>query len=167
MSNAITEWYSMKRIRSILTMKAILGAAFYLTVLSGSVEAACSLTSTSMVFGTYDVLNGTPLDTSGSVVYRCSQRDHGIMITLDRGGATSYTARRMVKGSEQLFYNLYMDAGRTVIWGDGSGGTQAYFVHNPQGNNQDLTVPIFGRIPAGQDRAIGAYSDTIIVTLNY
>ncbi len=89
------------------------------------------------------------------------------MITLDRGGGTSFATRRMVNGSEQLQYNLYLDAARTIIWGDGSGGTQALLIHNPQGNNQDLTVPIFGRIPAGQDRGIGTYSDTIIVTLNY
>jgi spore coat protein U-like protein len=120
-----------------------------------------------MVFGTYDVLVTTPLDTAGSIVYRCTQRDHNIMITLDRGGAASFATRRMVKGSEQLLYNLYLDAARTVIWGDGSGGTQALFVRNPQGNNQDIAVPIFGRIPARQDRGIGSYTDTIIVTLNF
>ena len=89
------------------------------------------------------------------------------MITLDRGGAQSFQARRMVKGSEPLFYNLYLDAARTVIWGDGSAGTQAFFARNPLGNNQDITVPLYGRIPARQDRSIGAYSDTIIVTLSF
>ena len=120
-----------------------------------------------MVFGTYDVLVATPLDTTGSVDYRCTQRDHNIMITLDRGGAASFATRRMVKGSEQLLYNLYLDAARTVIWGDGTGGTQAFIRGNPQGNNQDLSVPIFGRIPARQDLGVGAYTDTIIVTLNF
>jgi spore coat protein U-like protein len=89
------------------------------------------------------------------------------MITLDAGGAASFANRRLVKESEQLFYNLYLDAARTVIWGDGSGGTQALFVRNPQGNNQDIAVPIFGRIPARQDRGTGTYTDTIIVTLNF
>ena len=157
----------MKRIHLILTLNAVLGGVFHLTILASSVEAACSLSSTSMVFGIYDVLVTTPLDTTGSVVYRCTQRDHNIMITLDRGGAVSFATRRMVKASEQLLYNLYIDAARTVIWGDGSGGTQAFFARNPQGNNQDLTVPIFGRIPARQDRGIGTYTDTIIVTLNF
>lgn len=157
----------MKQNRSIVTASAILGVMFYLTILVGSVEAACSLSSTSMVFGTYDVLVTTPLDTAGSIVYRCTQRDHNIMITLDRGGGATFATRRMVKGFEQLLYNLYLDAARTVIWGDGTGGTQAFFIGNPQANNQDLTVPIFGRIPARQDRGIGSYTDTIIVTLNF
>ena len=150
----------------MLTTSAFLAGMFYLTILVSSVEAACSLSSTSMVFGIYDVLVTTPLDTAGSIVYRCTQNEHNIQITLDRGGATSFATRRMVKGSEQLLYNLYLDAARTIIWGDGSGGTQAFFVGNP-GNNQDLTVPIFGRIPARQDRGIGAYTDTIIATLNF
>jgi spore coat protein U-like protein len=157
----------MKRNHLILILKALLGVVFYLTFDVRSVEAACSLSSTSMVFGTYDVLNATPLDTAGSIVYRCTQRDHNILITLDRGGAASFATRRMVKGSEQLLYNLYLDAARTVIWGDGTGGTQAFIIGNPQGNNQDLSVPIFGRIPARQDRGIGTYSDTIILTLNF
>jgi len=157
----------MKRNHLILILKALLGVVFYLTFDARSVEAACSLSSTSMVFGTYDVLIATPLDTAGSIVYRCTQRDHNILITLDRGGAASFATRRMVKGSEQLLYNLYLDAARTVIWGDGTGGTQAFIIGNPQGNNQDLSVPIFGRIPARQDRGIGTYSDTIILTLNF
>ena len=156
----------MKPNHSIL-MTAICFGIFNLTIFVGRVEAACSLSSTSMVFGTYDVLVATPLDTTGSVVYRCTQRDHNIMITLDRGGAASFATRRMVKGSDQLLYNIYLDAARTVIWGDGSGGTQAFFTRNPQGNNQDLTVPIFGRVPARQDLGVGAYTDTIIVTLNF
>jgi len=71
----------------------------------------------------------------------------------------------MVSGSEPLFYNLYRD--RQVIWGDGTGGTQAYLIKNPQGNNQDISVPIFGRIPPSQNVGVGSYSDTITVTLNF
>ena len=157
----------MKRNQLFLILKAFSAGLFYLTILAGSAEAACSLASTSMVFGTYDVLVASPLDTTGSVVYRCTQRDHNILITLDRGGAASFATRRLVQGSQELFYNLYLDAARTVIWGDGTGGTQALFTRNPQGNNQDLAVPIFGRIPARQDLGVGTYTDTIIVTLNF
>jgi spore coat protein U-like protein len=72
----------------------------------------------------------------------------------------------MVKGTDQLFYNLYRDAGRTVIWGNGGAGTQAYIVQNPP-NNQDINVPIFGRIPALQNAGEGVYSDTITVTMTF
>ncbi len=88
------------------------------------------------------------------------------MIALSQGGGTSYATRRMVKGIDQLFYNLYLDAGRTIIWGNGSAGTQAYIIKNPP-NNQDINVPIFGRVPALQNAGEGAYSDTITVTLMF
>ena len=157
----------MKRDPLIPTISAFIAGMFYLTIFVSAVEAACSLSSTSIVFGIYDVLVAAPLDTVGSVVYQCAQNDHNIMITLDTGGAASFATRRMVKGSEQLRYNLYLDAARTVVWGDGTGGTQGLFVHNPQRNNQDIIVPIFGRIPALQDRGVGTYTDTIIVTVNF
>ena len=99
--------------------------------------------------------------------YRCSQNDHNIMITLSVGSGTSYATRRMVSGSEQLFYNLYRDAARQVIWGDGTGGTQAYLLKNPQGNNQDISLPIFGLIQPSQNVGVGSYSDTITVSLNF
>ncbi len=129
-----------------------------------SAQAACSLSGAAIAFGNYDPISLTPLDTAGAVVYRCGSSDHNITITLSRGGGTSFATRRMVNGAEQLFYNLYRDAARTVIWGDGTGGTQAYTIGNPQ-NNQDTSVPIFGRAPAGQNVSVGNYSDTITVTL--
>ena len=127
-------------------------------------HAACSLSSVAIAFGNYDPTSSTALDSAGSVVYRCAASDHNITITLSRGGGTSYATRRMVKATEQLFYNLYRDAARTVIWGDGTGGTQAYTLGNPP-NSQDISVPIFGRISAGQNVSVGNYSDTITVTL--
>lgn len=130
-----------------------------------SAHAACSLSGAAIAFGTYNPISPTNLDSAGSVIYRCAGRDRNITITLSRGGGTSYATRRMVKGTEQLFYNLYRDAARTVIWGDGTGGTQAYTIGNPQPNNQDISVPIFGRIPAGQNVSVGSYNDTITVTL--
>ena len=129
-----------------------------------SAQAACSLSGASISFGDYDPTILTPLDTAGAVIYRCGNSDHNITITLSRGGGTSYATRRMVNGSEKLFYNLYRDAARTAIWGDGTGGTQAYTIANPQ-NNQDVTVPMFGRAPAGQNVSVGSYIDTITVTL--
>jgi spore coat protein U-like protein len=128
--------------------------------------SGCSLSGAAIAFGAYDPTSAIALDTAGAVVYRCTQRDRNIMITLSQGGGTSYATRRMVKGADQLFYNLYRDAGRTVIWGDGSAGTQAYIIQNPP-NNQDINVPIFGRIPALQNAGEGVYGDTITVTLTF
>jgi spore coat protein U-like protein len=133
---------------------------------SEAAHAVCTLSTTPIVFGTYDVLNPAPQDTSGNLVYRCGRRDRDIRISFDRGGAPSFAARRMVNGSNRLFYNLFLDPARTVVWGDGTGGTGVYFIRNPP-NNRDIIVPIYGRIPALQDINVGTYTNTIIVTLDF
>jgi spore coat protein U-like protein len=134
--------------------------------LSFSALAVCSLSSTSISFGTYDVFSTSPLDTNGSIVYRCGNADNNISISLDRGGAASFNPRQMRNGSLALNYNLYLDAARTIIWGDGTAGTQTYFIKNPP-NNQDVTVPVYGRVPTGQSVSRGVYSNTIVVTINF
>ncbi len=133
----------------------------------GLARAACSFAGAAVAFGSYDSLSLAPLDTIGTLVYQCNQKGHNVMITLSRGNGTSFATRRMTNGSQQLSYNLYRDAARTIIWGDGSGGTQAYSIKNPQPNNQNITVPIFGRIPAGQSATVGSYSDTITITMTF
>jgi spore coat protein U-like protein len=132
-----------------------------------TVQAACSLTSTSIAFGSYDIFSPSSLDTLGQVIFRCGNNDHDVSISLDKGGAPTFNPRRMLNGASTLNYNLYLDAARTVIWGDGSSGTQNFFVRNPQPNNRDISVPIYGRVPAGQGASVGNYSNTVTVTINF
>ena len=152
----------------ILYLTAFIALACGITSSAHAGQASgCSLGGAAIAFGVYDPTILVSTDTAGTLVYRCSQNDHNIMITLSVGSGTSYATRRMVSGSEQLFYNLYRDAARQVVWGDGTGGSQTYLLKNPQGNNQDISVPIFGRIPPSQNVGVGSYSDTITVSLNF
>ncbi len=128
--------------------------------------AACTISTTPVSYGSYNVFSATPLDSSGTVTYRCGAADRNITITLNTGGAATFNPRQMLNGSEALNYNLYRDAARTTIWGDGTGGTQVYSDANPP-NNQNVTVTIFGRIPAGQDVTAGSYTNTITATINF
>lgn len=150
-----------------LYLIAFIALASGITSAHAAQNTSCSLGGGAAIdFGVYDPMILTPTDTVGSVIYRCGQQARNIMITLSVGGGTSYATRRMVSGGERLFYNLYRDAARQVIWGDGSGGAQAYTIDNPP-NNQDVNVPIFGRITPSQNVGTGSYSDTITVTLNF
>jgi spore coat protein U-like protein len=133
---------------------------------SRSAEATCSVSASGVAFGTYDVLGGAAVDSTGAVVYNCEPQDHDVLIALSPGSSGTYTARTLMSGSNQLSYNLYTDAARTQIWGDGTGSTDVYQKHNPQ-NNRDVTVTIYGRIPGGQDGAVGSYADSIVATINF
>jgi spore coat protein U-like protein len=126
---------------------------------------SCTISVTGVNFGPYDVFGASPVDSTGNVRYRCGILAFNITITLSRGQSPTFSPRTMVSGSEQLGYNLYLDAAHTVIWGDGSGGTQQYSIVNPPNGNVNL--PIYGRIPPGQDVRAGAYNDTIVATINF
>ncbi len=128
----------------------------------------CSFVSTVGVnFGAYDVFRGTPTDSTGSVTYNC--RGVGVStITIDlaRGSSSTYNPRQMRNGAQTLNYNLYLDAARSIIWGDNTGGSSHYGPIRPD-NNVNTNVTIYGRILAGEDVPMGNYADTITATLNF
>jgi spore coat protein U-like protein len=141
-----------------------LGAVMFIPVRA---YAACTISATGVNFGNYDVFATAADDSTGTITYRCAAGDNHITITLSRGSSGTFSPRRMTKaGGEQLAYNVFTDATRTTIWGDGTGGTSLYSVNNPP-NNQDTVLTVYGRIPASQDVSVGSYSDTLVATINF
>lgn len=146
-----------------------------LSLWSGTVAAAtsCSMAAGNVAFGGYDVFSAISLDTDSTVIVTCS-RDGGpqnitVSITIGPGaygGTTTSRKMKMNGGGDLLGYNLFKDAGRTVVWGEVSGldaFTQTLAV--PNKSSAQLTATIFGRMPAGQEVSKGSYSDTVFVTV--
>lgn len=127
---------------------------------------ACTISATSVNFGSYNVFNGSPTDSTGTVTYRCNGSAHNITIGLTQGAGASFNQRQMQKGSESLTYNLFVDASRTNIWGDGTGGTSVYSIANPP-NNTNVNLTVYGRVTAGQDVSAGSFSDTVTAVINF
>ena len=111
------------------------------------------------------VFTSAPADWTGTVSFRCTANERNLTITLSKGGSGSYS-RAMQSGAGQLAYNLYRDASRATVWGDGTGGTGTDQMARPP-RNQWVDVTVFGRIAPGQDASIGSYADSVIVTLEY
>ena len=150
------------------TIARVIGAALFVMLVTAMEARAeqCSVSSTSVNFGSYDVFAAGPTDSTGSVTYRCNGNTALVWIALSRGQSSSFEARTMTKGVDELDYNLYRDAARTAVWGDGSNGTQVAFDQAvPKATN--VTLTIYGRIPAGQDVRAGTYSDTVSVVVNF
>jgi spore coat protein U-like protein len=116
------------------------------------------------VFGSYNVFSSSPVDSTGTIVYRCSGDVDGVLIAITKGQSPTFLPRQLEKGAEELSYNLYRDAARTLVWGDFSSGTSAYIQIDPP-NNQNVSLTVFGRIPPGQDISAGSYSDTVTVVV--
>ena len=136
---------------------------------SGSAFAqapSCTISVTSVAFGTYNVFTTSADDSTGTITYRCNATAANISISLSDGSSSTFSPRTLRKGSEILTYNLYRNAARTNIWGNGTGGTSVYTRANPP-NNSNVNLTIYGRIPAQQDVSAGNYSDTVSAVINF
>lgn len=130
---------------------------------------ACTVSATSVAFGTYDTLTPAPDDSTGSIQLVCHPNVHAPVVSLGTGAAGTYSPRHMTGATDLLPYNLYTSAARSVIWGDGTGGSATVTLTTSIVNRGIRTYdqPIHGRIPAQQVVDSGAYSDTLFVTVTF
>lgn len=157
----------MRGVRWLVSLGA-LGATLFLCEdpAFAQLQTSCTLTSTSVAFGTYNVFSTTDLASTGTVTYNCRRRGNTtISVWLSRGiYAPSNNPRRMASGINRLNYNLFLDANHTQIWGDPN--PYQYGPLRPP-NRTDVTLTVYGLIAAGQDVAAGTYSDSVTVTINF
>lgn len=158
------------RLALLLALTAVAPAARALCL---SPLCSCTASTTALVFGAHNPLGGAT-DSTGSVRVTCGGVA-GLLIPfridLGRGGAAGYAPRRLASGANTLAYNLYTDAGRTSVWGDGTGGsvsTSSSVLLDVLGWAPAQSFTIYGRIGAGQTGAVpGSYADTVSVTVTY
>jgi spore coat protein U-like protein len=145
---------------------AVAAATMWMLSTSDAAAQSCTISATSVSFGSYNVFNTSALDSSGSITYNCDNKANNISISLGKGSSSTFSPRTLRKGGEALSYNLYTDASRTTIWGDGTSGTSLYTRSNPP-NNTNVSLPIYGRVGAAQDVSAGTYSDTVLAIINF
>ncbi|ABS24751.1 Spore coat U domain protein [Anaeromyxobacter sp. Fw109-5] len=123
---------------------------------------SCSVSAGSVAFGAYDPLSPTHLDSTGTIGLTCAVRQ---LVTISLGTGQSGTFARELRGpgGAALRYDLYTDATRTQVWGDGTAGTATWPFETERGRY----VPVYARVLAGQDVPAGPYSDTIVVTIQF
>jgi spore coat protein U-like protein len=140
-------------------------------------SADCNVTAGGVAFGVYDQLATTSDDSTGTITVTCvntgpANTRVNYTVALSTGVSGVYSQRYMQAGMPRLNYNLYRDAARTIVWGDGTSGTAlitgTLAVGPGQGNGtKSATYTVYGRAPAQQDPAPGNYGDTIVVTLAF
>ena len=141
-----------------------------------ALAASCTITATAAGFGVYDeTLNDSAIATiSGSCSRGAKDTDMtSSTITLSAGVGGTYAPRKMANGANRLNYNLFVDAARSVVWGDSTAGTSTVNALPLQKNGmylnpnatRNFSFTTYGRIPASQSVPTGNYTDTITVTL--
>lgn len=123
-------------------------------------SASCTVAAQGVNFGNYDPFAPYDLEGVGNIRVECDTPTT-VEVSLS-AGPNGYAVRRMTAGSDELLYNLYTNALRTTIWGDGTGGTGSV---STSSLTADLTV--YGTVPSRQNPRPGFYSDTVIVTITY
>ena len=143
-----------------------IGLAWLAAAHPANAQSCTISTRANVVFGNYSVYTATPVTATGRIRINCNNATNAVIVDLSRGNAPTFIPRYMLKGIEQLTYNLYLDAARTTIWGDNTGGTVHYGPTNPpNGTNRNITI--YGQVPALQDISAGAYADSITATANF
>lgn len=127
--------------------------------------ATCRVTAGALNFGNYNPLRATALNRTGQLTIRCSGTG-AFSVALSTGDSGSFTLRYMLSGAtgNPLGYNLYTDAARSIIWGDGSGGSQTV---SRAFNNNRVRLNVYGRIPAQENVAAGNYRDSITASITF
>jgi spore coat protein U-like protein len=137
-------------------------------ILGNAAHAACRVTTTGINFGAYDVFATVPRDTAGTVTVACDQNPPTDVTIAIGPSPTSggFQPRQMRQASQadRMNYNLFVSPSMVTVWGDGSAGTSTVLLNNVN-KNRAVTTTIYGRIPPGQDVSVGAYSDSVTVTI--
>ena len=139
-------------------------AAIALALVPGLAICACNLNVQAVALGNYDFLSRQPLNGVGHIIVTCdAATSYHISMS---PGAGNYTNRLLSSGSHQLIYNLYTDINHIAVWGDGSGGSTSVS-GNASGTGSSDDKIIYASVPDGQNPYLGAYSDAIVVTLEF
>lgn len=95
----------------------------------------CSINSTSINFGNYDVFSNSAVDSAGTITIRCTSDVVKANVTMGPSSASGTINPRKMKrlpGTDFLEYNIFINVTRTVIFGDGTGGTTVVYLQGLQ-----------------------------------
>jgi spore coat protein U domain-containing protein, fimbrial subunit CupE1/2/3/6 len=153
----------VKWIKGILTVMFV--------ALAANSWGACTVSSSPVGFGDYNIFSNVPMDAVGSVTISCDPSTPPPVpytVTLDAGANSGgvFVPRKLARtgGGYNLNYNLYRNATRTEVWGDGTNGS---FTVTGSLSASSGVLTVYGRIPAKQLVGVGNYTDTVTVTVLY
>jgi spore coat protein U-like protein len=133
---------------------------------SASVSKNCVINTVDLNLGTFDGTND--LSASSNVTVRCTNGTP-YSVSLSKGASPTFTSRRLTLGADTLVYNLYTDAGTSIIWGDGT-DSSVVVADSGSGMGTAKTHTMYGELLASANTGAvgaGAYTDLITATISY
>lgn len=140
----------------------LLARALLLLPLPLAAQAVCRVDARPLAFGMLWDLSSHGADADSLVLLDCAAATGGLRVSLGPGlNAVQASGRALRNGATSLPYNLYTDAARSQLWGDGTGGSSAAMAPG----NAMLTV--YARIPPVPTPRPGSYSDAVEVIVDW
>ncbi len=158
----------MKGRHAFLALTALLAAGVAIPAHATCALCSCTVTAAPMSFGAFAPTNNSNLDAVANIDVACTGTTAlaSIEIRLNQGQNGTFASRKLRSGADLLGYNIYSNAARSQIWGDGSGAYASVTVSNGLGLlTWNSSTPAYGRINAAPTASPGAYSDAIVVTV--
>ncbi|MGY3669765.1 spore coat protein U domain-containing protein [Marinovum sp. KMM 9989] len=117
---------------------------------------------TALSFATINTGQASNQATPGVVTVTCTSTKDAISVTVGGGAGASGGSRHMkTSEGDVMKYSIHSDSGHASEVGiDGTLYSQGVTAAVPK------LIPVYGQIPAGNYK-VGAYTDTLLVTLNY
>jgi len=143
---------------------------------SAEVSGSCVVASADAInFGSYDPTSthaSAALDAQGKVSVRCTAGSSNVKVALDQGSNANASstcaapARRVTSAAGGFVsYEIYSNTGHDKVWACDAANEQNIASFASSLTPVDLVT--YGRIPGGQNAAIGTYSDTVGVTVTF
>ncbi len=153
----------------LVPMLAQAGTASNTFQVQATVISSCQVSGTSLNFGnSIDPLAAaTPLDATSTLSVVCTNTTPytvALNAGVNAGGGSNFGSRTMKSGTRTLGYQLYLDTGRSTVWGD---GTASSSTSAGTGTGSTQTLTLYGRLPSLANVVPGAYTDTVTVTVSY
>ena len=153
---------------SILAVLAALGAALAPAAWASGGNN-CTVSAATHAFGAYNTVS--TLDSTSNVTATCTSGGGAANVPYQlalSAGPGSYASRHMTgPAATILAYNLYTNSARTIVWGDGSGGTSivSTIMVVPVSGSASFIHTLYGRIPGSQNLRPGAYATASDITV--
>ncbi len=131
-----------------------------------TIQAECTVSATTLDFGTNPGVLTANVDAANSVSVTCTNTTPWTL-SLDAGtgsGGTVLLRKMTGPGAATIDYTIYRDPARTQVWGDGTLGT---FTVTGTGTGSAQAQIGYGRVPPQSAPTPGNYLDTITATVTF
>lgn len=151
---------------------AVLGCLAPIALAQSGASGGCEVSLPDLDLGRTSSMSGlSDLDGEARVLVRCSATSPqtvSFTVSLSAGDAGSYNPRLVTsEGGDTLPYNVYIDANRTTVFGDGTMGTQTVSETMNLPAQSVVSISLFSRWTIGTNPPPGLYRDSLLFTLEY